>query len=407
MNNLPFGFTPGGDSDGFDMSKLGEMLQQVGAMMQRAEHPEDSGPVSWATIRDTARAELAKVGDPAVTAGQQQAAASAVELAQLWLDAATALPASGSRSAVWSSSDWLEQTLDSWRVLVDPVAAGLAQTIAQISTEAIPQTDDPATAQLLQPMIELAKRMSAVTTGMQIGQGFAAIAREMLTGSEVGLPLSRDFVPALLPGRITDFAVANELPANELMLYVAIREAALQRLYAANPWLKTAVTDAVCRFARGIAIDGDAIRAAIADVDPADPASMQQLVASGAFQPSTSPDQQRALDQIELVLATIEGWVDCVTTAAIQDRIARAGAIGETISRRRVSGGPAEHAFANLVGLELRPRLIRQAAAFWNGLTEAVGQTARDAFWAHPDLAPTQAELADVPGFLTARADLH
>ena len=56
--------------------------------------------------------------------------------------------------------------------------------------------------------------------------------------------------------------------------------------------------------------------------------------------------------------------------------------------RRRAAGGPAESAFATLVGLELRPRRLREAAAMWQAVTDAVGAEARDALWAHPDLVP-------------------
>jgi hypothetical protein len=46
-----------------------------------------------------------------------------------------------------------------------------------------------------------------------------------------------------------------------------------------------------------------------------------------------------------------------------------------------------------LVGLEIRPRKMREAAALWERLTEAGGIGARDAVWAHPDLMPSAADL--------------
>ena len=70
--------------------------------------------------------------------------------------------------------------------------------------------------------------------------------------------------------------------------------------------------------------------------------------------------------------------------------------------RRRASGGPAESAFATLVGLELRPRRLREAAALWQRVTDAVGNSARDDLWSHPDLVP-QGEDIDDPTALIAR----
>src|SRR6266568_3015783 len=73
---------------------------------------------------------------------------------------------------------------------------------------------------------------------------------------------------------------------------------------------------------------------------------------------------------------------------------------------RRATGGPAERTFATLVGLELRPRRLREAAAIWQGLTEARGVQGRDAIWAHPDLLPTAEDFDDPDGFVTGRPEL-
>src|SRR5690606_38827616 len=70
--------------------------------------------------------------------------------------------------------------------------------------------------------------------------------------------------------------------------------------------------------------------------------------------------------------------------------------------RRRASGGPAESAFSTLVGLELRPRRLREAAAMWQQLTDAVGAERRDALWSHPDLVPSSEDIDD-PAALVAR----
>ena len=69
--------------------------------------------------------------------------------------------------------------------------------------------------------------------------------------------------------------------------------------------------------------------------------------------------------------------------------------------RRRAAGGPAERTFASLVGLEMRPRALREAAALWRQLREQRGIEGRDALWAHPDLLPGAEDLADPAAFLS------
>jgi putative hydrolase len=92
--------------------------------------------------------------------------------------------------------------------------------------------------------------------------------------------------------------------------------------------------------------------------------------------------------------------VQTVVSAALGDRIPGTAALSEMLRRRRATGGPAEQTFGTLVGLELRPRKMREAAQLWERLTEAAGIDARDAVWQHPDLLPAAADLDDPAGFI-------
>jgi hypothetical protein len=52
-----------------------------------------------------------------------------------------------------------------------------------------------------------------------------------------------------------------------------------------------------------------------------------------------------------------------------------------------------------LVGLELRPRRLRDASTLWGSLRTRQGTEARDGVWMHPDLLPSSADLDDPLGF--------
>jgi len=132
----------------------------------------------------------------------------------------------------------------------------------------------------------------------------------------------------------------------------------------------------------------------------ADPAAMEKLMSQGMFEPKTTPEQTVALERLETLLALVEGWVQTVVSAALGERMPGTVALSEMLRRRRATGGPAEQTFGTLVGLELRPRKMREAAALWERLTAAGGMDARDAVWAHPDLMPTAADLDEPAGFI-------
>ena len=71
--------------------------------------------------------------------------------------------------------------------------------------------------------------------------------------------------------------------------------------------------------------------------------------------------------------------------------------------RRRAVGGPAEDAFANLLGLDLRPRRLRDASEMWGNLTRTLGSDERDALWSHPDLLPRPDQLANWREWIESR----
>ena len=87
-------------------------------------------------------------------------------------------------------------------------------------------------------------------------------------------------------------------------------------------------------------------------------------------------------------------------TDATADRLPTAVALREAVRRRRAAGGPAEQTFATLVGLELRPRRLRDAATLWAAVRAQRGAAGRDAVWAHPDLVPSSDDLDDPMGFV-------
>jgi putative hydrolase len=153
-------------------------------------------------------------------------------------------------------------------------------------------------------------------------------------------------------------------------------------------------------YASDISIDTSAIEEAVGSIDPSDPEAVQQALQGRMFAPQHSPAQQAALARLETLLALVEGWVDVVSDRATREHLPQADALGEAVRRRRATGGPAEKVFSGLVGLELRPRRLRDAANLFAAIEAQHGAAARDAAWGHPDVAPTGADLDDPLGYV-------
>jgi putative hydrolase len=147
-------------------------------------------------------------------------------------------------------------------------------------------------------------------------------------------------------------------------------------------------------------VDTSRIEEIAQQIDPSNPSSIEEAMSSGLFEQQTTDEQRVALERLETLLALIEGWVDVVVAQAVGDRLPGAGALRETLRRRRASGGPAEQTFATLVGLQLRPRRLRDAATVWAAMGQQHGSTARDRLWNHPDLLPTSDDLDEPMDFV-------
>jgi len=240
--------------------------------------------------------------------------------------------------------------------------------------------------------------------GLQLAQVVGKLSEEVLSGGDIGVPLVHgsseyDVQAVLMPQNMRAFGEGLDIPVDEADIFLAVREIAHARLFRHARWLRLGIMGAIREFATGISIDSDRIMRFAEDFDPTDTEALRDLVASGKLLPERTDDQMRALKRLETLLALIEGWVDLVTTQATT-RLPKAEALGEAIRRRRASGGPAEHAFATLVGLELRPKSLREASALWAAITEAVGTHERDALWEHPDSLPRAEDIENPHAFI-------
>lgn len=386
-------------------------MQQFLAQLQHlfAGSP-DAGPVNWDLARQVALGQLSgggpgvlgfgteqpgpRPGDPPVTPAERAAVVEALHLADLWLEPTSALPSGIRTSTAWARSDWVNSTIDVWRRLCDPVAARMVGAMGDLVPE-------EASAQL-GPMQAMVSTIGGALFGGQLGQALGSLAAEVLSAGDIGLPLGPAGTAALLPANITRYGAGLEIDDDEVRLYVALREAAHQRLFQHVPWLRGHVFSAVEAYAGGIRVNREAVEEAMSQFDPANLERMQELAVEGIFTPDDTPQQKAALARLETALALVEGWVCHVVDTAAGERLPNAVRLAEAFRRRRAAGGPAEQTFVALVGLELRPRRLREAAALWAALTEHRGTEGRDAIWGHPDLLPADEDFADPSSFAAA-----
>lgn len=395
------GFTVGGDLNLPDlMAQFGQMTNQgMGAFgLTNADRDPDA---AWRTTITAAKQLAAEQApDPALTAQERSVLVDAERLAQSWLEDYTTMPPTYRVARAATRTEWLDESGDSWRAIVEPIIDGLGNALER---EAGPGLDpqDPLGA-MLAPLM----RQSASLMYRDRLKRLSRVACDTLTGTEVGFNVLPTPDVVLLPSNLAQFTQDLDASESDVVLYLTVREALRQRLFNHVGWLSPQILALLAHFAREITIDLEAITS---QLDPSrfESMSMEDVIAVGEqvrgsfFKPASTPEQMEILERLEVLLTLVEGWVDHVTARVTAKWMPHAAQLQELVRRRRASSSAVRSVLHELIGLSLRPRLVRDAENLWAAIEHDRGVDGRDAVWQHPDLVPTASHLADPLSFLS------
>ena len=427
MSNLPFGFNPGpagrrrrrrGHRPGGRRPAARPTPSRPCSAAAAATSARPSsgsgqllsyqgGPVNWDLARDVARQTVSAAGDRSVTTAEREQVLDAMRLAELWLDEAMRLP--GRRDG--------GRGLEPRRVGRGD-AAGVARAgrpgrrqgrrldghdarrRGRPDGAARAAMPEQAASAMAGPLQQMMRSIGGAMFGTQIGQAIGALALEVVGSTDVGLPLTPGGTAALLPANVDRVRRGPRVPADQVRLYLALREAAHQRLFAHVPWLRAHLVDAVAAYARGINVDTARLEEAVGTHRPDQP----RVAAGGADRrPVRAGGHPGAEGRAGPAGDRARAGRGLGRRGGRRGRQPRTCRPPPRCARRCAAAGPAaarrEQTFASLVGLELRPRRLRDAAALWRAVLAERGQDGREAVWAHPDLLPTADDLDDPAGF--------
>ena len=340
-------------------------------------------------------------GDGATLVDESRATrlAETLRTASVWLNEVTSFAQPEGAPLLMTRQDWARATLPVWQEMAEPVSLALAEAIGNLFEQQAPEE--------IRNTLAGSPILKNLTSGLfriQLAQVVGSLAREVLSAGDIGVALmhthdEHDVRAGLIPQNIDVFGEGLDVASDELDYYLSIRELAHQRLFRHARWLRLHLMSLIADFARGIHIDAERLMDLTESLNPQNPEEISRILSTGALLPERTPAQERALLRLETLLALIEGWVDHITGKAAV-RLPSADKISEAIRRRRATGGPAEQAFKTLVGLELRPRRLREASRLWSLIGSAQGPDVRDALWSHPDHLPTEDDLDNPENFV-------
>ena len=420
----PFGFTPGNSDDSNEPVEFAAMMQQMQQQIQEqfsklGINASGFGGSTEALpknlVRDTAKKFATAQGSAPIGANDVSDVEQAFSIAELWLNDATFFPQSPHTGNVaLARTDWVDSTLAGWQTTVEPLATGLSSAIGELLNQAQGEVnplgaDNPLGQEHMQLPIGMISALlnsfigSLIAT--QLGQAIGGLAGKVTGAHDVGLPLIDAAYPTLVPQNIKEWATDLDIPMDEVRIFHALREAAIARLFAHNPWLVSYIRTAITDYGKGINIDMEAIQEQAQRAlesgdgfDPSNPESFTIALNDGIFTPQETPAQRAALTKLETALALIDGWSEEVVALAAGERLPNIAALQETLRRRRATSAPAQQLFSSLLGLQVSPRLAREATAFWKQVRELKDVESRDRVWS--GILPTADDLLTPESFM-------
>lgn len=394
-------------SDGeLDLNKIMQRMQQQGGAAFGMPAAEQDPDAAWrTTITAAKQAATEDVADPDILPAERQAVGEAERMAQSWLNEYTRFPEPGLPARSITRRQWLDETSDGWRRIVEPIIEGLGDALQRSSTEGAPEGMD-----LAAMMGPLLRSSASMMYRERLKRELAKVAEDTLTGTEIGFNLLEGTEVVVVPANVAQFTKDLEADERDMMLVLLLREAARQRLFRHVGWLSPQLLALMSHYAREITIDLDSIAERLSP-DNVEEMSVEEMVRVGEevrvsfFRPASTEAQLEILERLGVLLALVEGWVEHVTARVLEKWMPHAPQLAEVLRRRRAAETPVRSVLKELIGLELTPRLVRDAENLWAAVEHERGVEERDQVWSHPDLLPSAADLQDPLAYTSKEAD--
>lgn len=377
---------------GFDFSQLGEMLSRLGRAFSSGG---DGSMLAPETVR-----ELANVRDE-LSAPQEliNQTVDALRVADLWLDQKIAMPTTPLPGQTWQRSQWIDGTVSAWCKVVEPLSHSLGNAVGTALSSEV----EPGMAGIFAQMNEMMKKIGGVMFATQLGEALKSAAATVTGAGDVGIPLIEPVRPVLIPENALRYGDGLNIPFGEVLHYLALRESAAARLFAHTPWLRDAIIESVKAYSLGIHVDINKVQGDLEHIS-GNPEAINEAIQNGLFAPEETEAQLHALKRLELLIALIEGWIDEVSAQAAEGQLPHSQALREMSRRRRATEGPLQRVFAALIGLEVSPRMARDAAQFFRIQGELHGNEYRDGLWESIGSLPLIEELESPEQFKVGRS---
>ncbi len=389
------------------------------------------GPVNWDVAGQFAQ-WAASGGDPEpnVDPLARVRMEELLHVAELHVGEASGFPGSSLLSLVCvTPTEWAARTLEAWKPLLERLASAAARSMTSPGQgmAGIPPGDlggllgafggllGPGDAESPEPGADpmsamlgnLPRLLGPVLFGMQSGSMVGELGRRALGQYDLPMPRPPGSELLVVPPAIDGFAAEWSLPADDVRLWVCLREVAHHTVLGRSH-VRERVEKLVGDYVDAFSPEAGFLEERLSGLDPSDFGSLQAALGDPAsLLAEMRNDTQRRLQvPLNSLLSVVTGWVDHVMERAGRRLIDSYGPLTEALHRRRLEDHSGARAVAQMFGVELDMASVERGQRFVSGVVERAGEDALGRLWRSPADLPTPPEV-DAPGLWLARIELQ
>ena len=401
------------------------------------------GPLNWEIARQMAQwaatgGEAERNPDPVARVRIEEL----LRVAELHIGEATGLPVSARgllTARVVTPREWALRTLDDWKPLLERLAGTVTESLPPgpggpgevgPGTTGTPLGDLSGLLGPLggggaggtgggpgggsggggDPMAQLFGNLPQVLGpflfGMQAGSMVGQLAYRAMGQYDLPMPRPRRDELMLVSDTIDAFARDWTLSADDVRLWVCLREACYNAVLG-RPHVQVRLDRLIGDYVAAFHPNPQSLEDRLSQFDPTDLSALQAAFGD----PETllgelQTDEQRRLQvPLRSLLAAVAGYVDHIMDTVGRRLIGSYGPLTEALRRRRLEENGGTKVVGQMFGVALDEASYERGQAFVRGIVERAGTEGLERLWQSERELPTPAEL-DAPGLWLARIDL-
>ncbi len=239
----------------------------------------------------------------------------------------------------------------------------------------------------------------------EIGGLLGLFSRRVLGQFELDL-LNPERAPRLLlvAPNLDHAARTLQVDREAFIAWVTLHEVTHAVQFGAVPWLRERLGGALRELLGLLDVKPDARALLRLDLDEL--RTMAESVREGGLLGVVmGPERRELLDRVQGTMGLVEGHAEWAMDHAAEGVLADVDGLRSKMDRRRADRDPLLKILDRLLGFDLKLRQYTQGREFCDAVVSARGREGLRDVWAAPEHAPSTAELADPPAWLTRTAD--